>query len=277
MEKESNLIASKDIMKQIHNCTQEILDYFVKLCQENKLKYYLAGGTLLGAVRHKGPIPWDDDIDIYMPRDDMEKLKKILLENKEEKYHIHYFENEPTFKHFHLQINKTGTVYKTESSIEVKRKYSEIWIDIFPLDDSPRINSIKDKIFGNFIIFLKDGWENKIEKMHNKSLKRKIAYIFFLFLPDRFIKYYGEKCMCKNNGKGYDYYANWTGKCPFPNNIMPKNWFEPAVELAYSGKYYKAPYQWDKVLTMRYGNYMELPPENERMGHRPIEVKIDEK
>ena len=71
---------SDEVMRDIHKCTQEILDVFVKVCEENNLRYYLIYGTLLGAVRHKGPIPWDDDLDVCMPREDFEKFKRIMLE-----------------------------------------------------------------------------------------------------------------------------------------------------------------------------------------------------
>ena len=122
----------RQIMDRIHECGQEILDAFVEICTEHNLKYYLAGGSLLGAVRHKGPIPWDDDVDVYMPRADADAFKKLMLDRPDgEPYHIQCYENEPTFVHFNLHYNKRGTVYKTKVAIEKKRRYMELWLDVF--------------------------------------------------------------------------------------------------------------------------------------------------
>ena len=118
MEKEKNegervMEITPEILDKIHACGQEILDEFVRICEENHLKYYLIAGTLLGAVRHKGPIPWDDDVDVCMPREDFEKFKKIMLARPEgELYHIHCHENDPCYPQRICRVMKRGTVYK---------------------------------------------------------------------------------------------------------------------------------------------------------------------
>lgn len=73
---------TKEQLKKVQMIGQELLDEFVRVCEDNRLKYYLSCGTLLGAVRHKGFIPWDDDVDVEMPREDFEKFKKIMLERQ---------------------------------------------------------------------------------------------------------------------------------------------------------------------------------------------------
>ena len=89
-------MTSSKLMEQIHACGQEILDEFVSICEENNFKYYLYYGTLLGAVRHKGPIPWDDDVDVVMPREDYDAFKKLMLARPEGGlYHIQCYENDP--------------------------------------------------------------------------------------------------------------------------------------------------------------------------------------
>lgn len=266
-----------EIMDRIHKCSQEILDVFVEICMEHNLKYYLAGGTLLGAVRHKGPIPWDDDIDVYMPRTDFDKFKKLMLERPEgETYHIQCFENESAFVHFNIHFNKSGTLFKTKVAIEKKRRYMELWIDVFPLDECrSKMSTIWGKLIGKYIMSFKS--ELKIRaKMTQKapSFKHRVAQLLFKLMSNDQLWHFTDRLMRRDTGKPCDYYANWTGLCPFPANIMPKSWFEPACELLYSGKYYSAPREWDKVLSQRYGDYMQLPPEDKRTGHVPIEIGL---
>lgn len=265
------------IMDRIHECDQEILDAFVKICTEHNLKYYLAGGSLLGAVRHKGPIPWDDDVDVYMPRADADAFKKLMLDRPDdEPYHIQCYENEPTFVHFNLHYNKRGTVYKTKVAIEKKRRYMELWLDVFPLDEcQSKMSTIWGKLIGRYIVSFKQ--ELKIRaKMTQKaqSFKNRVAQLPFKLMSNDQLWHFTDWLMRRDNGKQCDYYANWTGLCPFPANIMPKSWFEPACKLLYNGKYYSAPGEWDKVLTQRYGDYMQLPPENKRIKRFPVEIGL---
>ncbi len=265
------------IIDRIHECGQDILDDFVRICKENGFRYYLAAGTLLGAVRHKGPIPWDDDVDVYMPRADADAFKKLMLDRPDgEPYHIQCYENEPTFVHFYLHHNKRGTVYKTKMTIAKKRRYMELWLDIFPLDDHCGTVTVWDKLTGRYIASFKRELEIRAGLTQKLlSFRQKIALLPFKLISDNRLWLLTDWLMRRYNRKSCDYYVSWTGGCPFPRNIMPKDWFEPDCKLLYNGKYYNAPGQWDKVLTQRYGVYMQLPPEDKRKGHHmPIEIRV---
>ena len=108
--KNKNIEISSETIEKIHACGQEVLDAFVQICEQNNLRYYIIAGTLLGAVRHKGPIPWDDDVDVCMPRKDFEKFKKIMLARPEgELYHIHCRENDSNYPQIMVHLMKKGT------------------------------------------------------------------------------------------------------------------------------------------------------------------------
>ena len=81
-----NLNEKKISLEEIHKIELDIMDYIHKICEENQIRYYLVGGTLIGAIRHKGFIPWDDDMDIDMPRKDYERFKQVLKENPSEQF-----------------------------------------------------------------------------------------------------------------------------------------------------------------------------------------------
>lgn len=273
---DKGLSESNEIMEQIHQCGQEILDEFVRICEENNLRYYLIAGTLLGAIRHKGPIPWDDDVDVAMPREDFEAFKKLMLARAEgEQFHIHCFENDPNFCWLFIRLLKKGTIYRAKSNIDVNIRYRELWMDIFPLDDAPGVFSWNYRILGMYIAFMKRIIRNKARNSNvYMNFKRKLVHFLLKPWSFKWFRTYTERLMNKNNGKGCKYYVSWASFYNFQKQTMPKGWYEPATKVFYNGKYYSAPHDWDKVLTQLYGDYMKLPPKNERVGHLPIEIKL---
>lgn len=203
-------IHSPEIMDRIHRCSQEILDAFVEICEENNLTYYLAAGTLLGAVRHKGPIPWDDDADVYMPRADADRFKRLMLERPEgEAYHIQCYENEPTFAHFNLHFNKRDTVYKTEVAMRKKRHYMEMWIDIFPLDDCRGIKTDWDKLIGRYITSFKHELEVREKLTLNApTLKHRAAQSIFKWMSNDRLWKLTDRLMRRDNDKECENYVS---------------------------------------------------------------------
>ena len=132
-------------LKRLHDTLVEILDYIVAICEEHKLTYMLLYGTFLGAHRHGGFIPWDDDLDIAMPRDDYEKLIKILNKKKSELYELQYEKNEKKYYLQFVKIRKKGTTFIEEIA---KGMYDNngIFIDIIPLDFAKDKNSFTHKM-----------------------------------------------------------------------------------------------------------------------------------
>lgn len=126
------------VMIELRKVEVEILKEIHKICTENDLQYYLCGGTLLGAVRHKGFIPWDDDIDIVMPRDDYNKFITLCLNGKLDKQYI--LQNTDTEPEYHLpftKIRKKHTFFDEEGVRKLKI-HKGIFVDIFPLDYSKK-------------------------------------------------------------------------------------------------------------------------------------------
>ena len=120
-------------LRELQLCELEALEFFDNFCRSHGLTYYLCGGSLIGALRHKGFIPWDDDLDIAMPRDDYEKLIKILNKKKSELYELQYEKNEKKYYLQFVKIRKKGTTFIEEIA---KGMYDNngIFIDIIPLD-----------------------------------------------------------------------------------------------------------------------------------------------
>ncbi len=273
-KKDQQLQATQELMDKIHRVGQEILDEFAKICDENGLTYYIIAGTLIGAVRHKGPIPWDDDVDVSMPRADAEKFKQLMLAQPEDApYHIQCIETEPNYPPFTMRFTRRGTVYNLSCWTNMDLNCREMWVDILPLDDSPGGVSLSYQLLGKRIAVMKRLAINKVRKK-NDSIKSKLAHLAVKPFSYRSIRAHTDKLMHKWNGKGCDHYVSWASKYDFNKQTMPKVWFDPPTEVIYNGKYYKAPRDWDKVLTHVYGDYMQLPPEEKRVWHVPDRIEL---
>lgn len=252
-------------LEQIKEKELEILDYVVDFCDNHNLKYFLAYGTLLGAVRHKGFIPWDDDIDILMPRNDYEKLKIIwnkdscykLLDCMEDKEYIYPF----------MKVSDSKT--KLEEHDVEEHMDLGIYIDIFPYDGVVKDTKKRQKFLKKceYLEKLRLYSMLSIDKIlhtdKKKNFMRKILWVFLRKIGPAKISRKMEKFIAKNRVEN----AEWQG-CLCTRfsyrEVMPKEVWGETVELEFEGKMYKAPKEYDKMLKTNYGDYMTLPPEEER-------------
>lgn len=258
-----------ETLRQLQIAHLEILDETVRICEKYGLKYYLAEGTLLGAVRHRGHIPWDDDLDIAMPREDFNKLAEVCNNELADKFFFQFFD---TFEKHWLPFAKirNQTTVLNEYNIQNLDVPKGIYIDVFPLDNTERPNSFMRKIKTliikkiSFPITAKAGFE------YNSSFVHKA--VLFLLKPfsvkqlNRFRNY----LMTTENKKKTEYYINYASYQMCDEEIFKKSDFGEGVMLEFEGKFYRAPVKYDKILTCRYGDYMELPPEEDRiLKHKP--------
>ena len=126
--------------KKIWEKELDILEKIIKICEENDIKYSLCGGSLLGAIRHKGFIPWDDDIDVCMKREDYSKFLTIAEKELSYPYFVQYSKTEKMYTRGHAQIrnSETTAILKVETTSYGKNNYNKgIFVDIFPLDNVP--------------------------------------------------------------------------------------------------------------------------------------------
>ena len=130
----------------------EIVKEVVKICDAHNLKYYMLGGTMLGAIRHKGFIPWDDDIDLGMPRDDYEKFLEIAETELPETYKVVNYRNTPEYQYYITRILDTDTKVE-EERIGNENRYTHASIDIFPIDGTPN-NAIARVIKANEFLLI---------------------------------------------------------------------------------------------------------------------------
>ena len=261
----------------------DILKEVVKICKKNNLKYFLNGGTFLGAVRHKGFIPWDDDIDITMPRPDYEKFMEIAPKQ---------LKNNLVFKNFKLGNEKTIYFSRVENSkIQIRdtsaivHRVRNAWIDIFPLDGMPNnviIRQIHKFVllyrklllqYSLFSIIVNQDLPNR--PFHEKVLI-KIGQIFNFekILDSNKCLYKLDKAMRRYDYNKSKYIVNFMSAYRF-REMFEKTVFDDCIEYQFETEKLNAPRDYDKMLTKMYGEYMKLPPEEHRNKHHSEVINID--
>ena len=255
-------------LKKLKVEEKKILDYFVKFCEENNLTYYLAYGTLIGAVRHKGFIPWDDDIDVHMPADDYIKFLKLFKEkNKNDDYFLQTIETEKYYHATFAKIRKNHSCM-VEKEWSYMKIHKGINIDIFPLYPYP--DNKKDRKKFRFLLKLSTLLVSKNNKTN--SVKNKIVFGILRIIPRKITNKWSSKIVYKLlNYKGvYSKYI--TEACEIGYD---REWFDKSVKLEFEGAKYNAPSGYDQVLTSYYGDYMTPPKIEDRVGHGEIILSFD--
>ncbi len=249
-------------VEEVRKIQIEILNEVDSFCRNNGLNYSLAYGTLIGAVRHKGFIPWDDDIDIIMPRQDYDRF---VLEYRSSRYDI------LSYKRNACCHTAFAEVYDNRTILIHGRHSFGVFIDIFPVDGLPEKSQL-DKYVDAFLN--KQNAVIRKRKPYANSKEKLKEYLYFciknLLFPRKRITYISE---FEAFYKTHDVLSSPNAGCLAnygvnkEKEIMPAYIFNEYTELPFEGRNYMCLKHYDEFLTHIYGNYMELPPEEKRVGH----------
>lgn len=270
-------------IKIIQDKILSILKEFISICKDNNLTYYALGGTLLGAVRHKGFIPWDDDIDIGMPREDYEKFKKIASNALSDNYKF-LSEDTSNYKKAFSVIRDDSTKIIMNYSNEEQEE--SLWIDIFPLDGMPS-NPLKKKyhsyryLYTRMMVQLSQFNSLVNQKKENRPwLEKVIIRIANVVKIEKVISFSWAQKKYLQTIKKYSFNegfaGNYTGAYKL-REIVPSDYFGQPILLQFEDLKLSCPHKFREYLTAIYGaDYMQLPPEEKRVFHHYEIISLGE-
>ena len=261
---------SADEVKKIQ---LEILDVFAEFCEKRGINYWLDSGTLIGAVRHKGYIPWDDDIDVGMLRPDYDKFMREF-NGYNPRYELHSIENDPESEFPFGKIFDTSTVLYEPDERGIK---TAVNIDIWPYDNAPDDDAVVNEMFDKRDALLMD-YYTRVKKVFAPTtgsfMHRLLAPAVWMFrktvrlFPSRAKRFETVKKLAENSRrcihedtKRIGNFMGWT------RAVCSKDCFASFIDAEFEGKTYKIPAGYDEWLKKLYGDYMRLPPEKKRISH----------
>ena len=247
-----------DIMKEIH-----------RICEKNGIKYYIMYGSLIGAIRHKGFIPWDDDIDLAMKREDYNKFLLVCPKELKEGYLLQNYDTDPHFEFTISRVCKEGTYSDTPA-----RKFLKGWkycyVDIFPLDvlpDDPEKQKEQREKLKKIMKLLR--YRVNYYYSHQPFLMRSVKMMFrlpFRLIPLRKLVDKKEEVMMMHDGEITKHIGAIGNTYDYNKEIQLAEDFDERILVPFEDTEFYIPAGYDRILRNLYGDYMKLPPESERVS-----------
>jgi len=258
----------------VWNVEQEILDVIHQVCSAHNLRYTLAYGTLIGAVRHGWFIPWDDDIDLIMPREDYEKLLTIWKDAAPSGYILQNVRTDPDYTNTFTKIRKDHTTFLQDEEEAQKQYHKGIFVDIFPADRvaAGKLANMAQYIACAVNLLYTRGYRSGSSGVIGITEK------ILLALPGKLhpvLRGLSEKIIRKWNGREeLAWFAPNTIVCS--KRYYPADLFDGMTQISFGGRNYCCVADTDTFLRVDYGDYMQLPPEEERVWkHHPIIIDFE--
>ena len=259
-------------ISEIQQMELGIMEYIHEVCQKIGVKYFLAYGSLIGAVRHQGFIPWDDDMDICMLRDDYEKLQDYLIAHPDERYEVMSYKNNINYVYPFMKVQDNRT-YLLEEDVRIDSDMG-IYVDIFPVDGYEDDQAFKDKMTKiikkrQLSCYTFKGITNT--KSVVNSIIRYISVIIFYFTNTN--KYVAQIDELAKSRKVEDYeLVDYLIYKDMNKPVWKREWLEQVESGSFEGKEFMIPKHYHEILTSDYGDYMQLPPVEQRVSHHDFKL-----
>jgi len=265
-------------VEEIQRKMLEILVYFKEFCEENQLQFTLCGGTCLGAVRHQGFIPWDDDVDVFMLREDYEKLPLLWQEKADTSRYSCVRSNETiNIHHSATEIKDNNTTFINRHSVDSDINHG-LMIDVIPIDGIPasrwrRLAQMVDSMIYCCFNF------QRLPEHKGKLIYYATKLALGVFRSDR-IRYKiwkgAEKRICAYGTEKCDLVASFGEGASIMRMRFPTQWFRDVEYLDFEGVPMPVPGHTQEYLTISFGDYMQLPPEQERVArHNAVFIDLN--
>ena len=253
----------KQSVRDVQDKILEVMKYIDRICRSYNITYFIMGGTALGAVRHGGFIPWDDDLDIFMIPAEYEKFKKVLNAQNQDSFVIQEWKTTPGYVEY-AKVRMNGTTFIEESFKDRKDMHHGIYVDIMMLHQCPNDESIEKSLYKKckyvtLYALSQRNWKPK-------STAQKLALIALKFLPNKWLVKKSYETIYKydyNELKDYRYFY-WITPAKFKQGLFEPWIFENPTEIAFEDTKLLCSKNIKKYLEYRYGDYMKLPSEEQQ-------------
>lgn len=266
-EQDSGTVLTMPQVKEIQRVLLMVLEDIDRICRKHGLQYILIGGTAIGCIRHKGFIPWDDDVDVAMTRHDYEIFTRIIRQEYPDKYRLTDAIRENNYGKNIPKLRLNGTVYKTLLKIDPEDR--EITADIFIIENVENISLFK-YLHGMLCLLMgfllscrrladNEAFFGSIYKGKDYRIKVIAGKLLRFASLDKWAHWTESVySMCKNHGSRN--VSVPTDRRHFLGEIFPREIMCEVMVAEYEGRRFMIPKAYDEYLTQRYGNYMEVPP-----------------
>jgi lipopolysaccharide cholinephosphotransferase len=255
-----------DTLRRVQLIELEILDELARRCEAASVRWFVLGGTLLGAARHRGFIPWDDDVDVGMPRPDYERFEALCRRSADDRFAWQSSGADPGYPFVYGKLSRSGTHAVEPAVAELPVRHA-ISIDIFPLDGAPG-SGVGRRIHG---LAMKAAATTLGARIRRSGARRYAAY------PFRAVPRSWAVAIIERLARRYPYDAathvvNAGGAWGYDRECQPRARFEPPATLEFEGRPVPAPGRWNEYLEQIYGDYRRLPPPEERHARHALTI-----
>lgn len=261
-----------DKLRRLQLAELEILDELIRICRAHELRYYLTGGSLLGAIRHEGFIPWDDDIDVALPREDYDRFAVLCSRELDGRFFYQSPETDPGYFLSYAKLRMNGTeIY--EPRFRDSRFHKGIYIDLFPLDFCPRPGLWSHFLFNTLAVMNYRGQVDSGETyVPYRELSGKLGYGALSVFSPKALPGARKRVLRAASRGGGAYLASFSGAYGYHKEVFPAEWYGEAQTRAFEDRSCCIPAAPEKILAQLYGeDYMTVPPAETQNIH----VEVD--
>ena len=257
---------TKEQLRKLQLVELELIREVDRICRKNHIQYTLYAGTLLGAIRHKGFIPWDDDADIAFLPEEYEKFRKACKRDlNREKFFLQDYRTDPHYRWGYAKMRRNHSAFVREGQEHMKY-HNGICIDVFTLYHVPDNKVLRELYYFAFFLIRKALYSEVGKVSAPSAVQRKMYKLISGISKEKIFEIANKIIYQKPSELVNLMFIPNAKSCKYG---IPRRCLTESVEVEFEGYRFMAMKGWDEVLKMAYGDYMKLPPENQRESHNP--------
>lgn len=266
----------QQVLARLHDNMFEIYEAVSAICDRHRLKYFVVGGTLLGAVIHKGYIPWDDDFDIAMPRDDYDLFVNKYYKELPDRFCLHHTSTDSDYWLSFAKVRINNTVFLEEKRKNVK-SHSGIYMDIFPFEYSSKCNTLVQKVKWRLITWINNHIYTRVTGIQKESRSGKLLNLVFNRIDIKKLSLFRDSLMRSFDKGERNFYVDIAGGRRLDNSYFAIDTILPLNRLPFGQSEVVVPMDPNSYLLQLYTEkYKVIPPKEKQITHMPVVIRFED-